>query len=150
MFLTFAFILAKTKTGRQIYALGNNSEAAKLSGVNVTLAQIKVYVFSAFLASVVGLMVTATSGMGAMDAGTGYEVTAVAVSVMGGISVMGGQGILFGTVIGAFIWGILNHELMFAGASPAYKNIIIGALIITSVLIDRLAKRNRKVIWEGL
>lgn len=143
LFILFAFILAKTKTGRYTYAIGSNYEAAKLSGVNVVMAQTKVYVFSAFLASVLGLMLTAKSGMGTMDAGTGYEMNAVAASVIGGVSTMGGQGILFGTVIGASIWGVLSNGLQFAGASQAYKNIVIGIVVIISILIDRIARGNR-------
>lgn len=143
LFLVFAFILSKTTTGRHTYAIGSNYEAAKLSGVNVIWAETKVYIFSAFLASVVGLILTAQSGMGTMDAGTGYELNAVAASVIGGVSTMGGQGMLFGTVIGSFIWGVLNNGLQFAGAPLALRNIVIGVVVIISVLIDRVARVNK-------
>ncbi|MDF2941955.1 MAG: permease component of ribose/xylose/arabinose/galactoside ABC-type transporter [Herbinix sp.] len=142
LFLVFAVILAKTRTGRHTYAIGSNYEAAKLSGVNAVLAQTKVYVFSAFLACVVGFILTAQSGMGSMDAGNGYELNAVAASVIGGVSTMGGQGMLFGTVIGAFIWGVLNNGLQFAGAPLAFRNLVIGVVVIISVLIDRVARGN--------
>ena len=140
LFLIFAFILGKTCTGRHTYAIGSNYEAAKLSGVNVVAAETKVYVFSAFLAGVVGLMLTAQSGMGTMDAGMSYELNAVAASVIGGVSTMGGQGLLFGTVIGSFIWGVLNNGLQFAGAPLALRNLVIGVVVIISVLIDRIAR----------
>jgi ribose transport system permease protein len=143
LFLVFAFILAKTRTGRHTYAIGSNYEAAKLSGVNVVLAETKVYIFSALLASIVGLILTAQSGMGSMDAGNGYELNAVAASVIGGVSTMGGQGILFGTVIGSFIWGVLNNGLQFAGAPLALRNLVIGVVVIISVLIDRVARGNK-------
>ncbi len=143
LFVIFAFILAKTRTGRHTYAIGSNYDAAKLSGVNVVLAETKVYVFSAFLASIVGLILTAQSGMGSMDSGTGYELNAVAASVIGGVSTMGGQGILFGTVIGAFIWGVLNNGLQFAGAPLALRNLVIGVVVIISVLIDRVVRGNK-------
>lgn len=143
LFLIFAFILGKTKTGRHTYAIGSNYEAAKLSGVNVVFAETKVYVFSAFLAGVVGLMLTAQSGMGTMNAGTGYELNAVAASVIGGVSTMGGQGLLFGTVIGSFIWGVLNNGLQFAGAPLALRNLVIGIVVIISVLIDRIARSGK-------
>ncbi|MDF2586999.1 MAG: inner-rane translocator [Anaerocolumna sp.] len=142
LFLLFAVILAKTRTGRHTYAIGSNYEAAKLSGVNVVLAETKVYVFSSFLACIVGFILTAQSGMGSMDAGNGYELNAVAASVIGGVSTMGGQGMLFGTVIGAFIWGVLNNGLQFAGAPLAFRNLVIGVVVIISVLIDRLARGN--------
>ena len=140
LFLIFAFILGKTCTGRHTYAIGSNYEAAKLSGVNVVVAETKVYVFSAFLAGVVGLMLTAQSGMGTMNAGMSYELNAVAASVIGGVSTMGGQGLLFGTVIGSFIWGVLNNGLQFAGAPLALRNLVIGVVVIISVLIDRIAR----------
>ena len=140
LFLIFAFILGKTCTGRHTYAIGSNYEAAKLSGVNVVAAETKVYVFSAFLAGVVGLMLTAQSGMGTMNAGMSYGLNAVAASVIGGVSTMGGQGLLFGTVIGSFIWGVLNNGLQFAGAPLALRNLVIGVVVIISVLIDRIAR----------
>lgn len=143
LFLVFAFILGKTCTGRYTYAIGSNYEAAKLSGVNVVLAETKVYVFSAFLAGVVGLMLTAQSGMGTMSAGASYELNAVAASVIGGVSTMGGQGLLFGTVIGSFIWGVLNNGLQFAGAPLALRNLVIGVVVIISVLIDRIARSGK-------
>lgn len=140
LFLVFAFILGKTCTGRHTYAIGSNYEAAKLSGVNVVAAETKVYVFSSFLAGIVGLMLTAQSGMGTMNAGMSYELNAVAASVIGGVSTMGGQGLLFGTVIGSFIWGVLNNGLQFAGAPLALRNLVIGVVVIISVLIDRIAR----------
>ena len=142
LFLVFAVILAKTRTGRHTYAIGSNYEAAKLSGVNAVLTETKVYIFSSFLACIVGFILTAQSGMGSMDAGNGYELNAVAASVIGGVSTMGGQGMLFGTVIGAFIWGVLNNGLQFAGAPLAFRNLVIGVVVIISVLIDRVARGN--------
>ncbi len=143
LFLIFNFILNSTKTGRYTYAIGSNYEAAKLSGVNVVRSETTVYVFSAFLAGVVGLILTAQSGMGTMNAGTSYELNAVAASVIGGVSTMGGQGLLFGTIIGSFIWGVLNNGLQFAGAPLALRNLVIGIVVIISVLIDRVARSGK-------
>ena len=137
LFAFFAFILSKTALGRHVYALGSNYEAARLSGVNVAAAQTKVYVISSFL--------TAQSGMGSMDAGSNYELNAVAASVIGGVSTMGGQGMLLGTVIGAFIWGVLNNGLQFAGAPLALRNIVIGIVVIISVLIDRIVHGGKRL-----
>ena len=142
LFIVFNFVLARTRAGRHIYAIGSNYEAAKFSGVSVEASQTTAYVISSFTACVVGLILTAMSGMGAMDAGNGYELNAVAASVIGGVSTMGGQGLLFGTVIGACIWGVLQNGLQFAGAPQALKNIVIGVVVIISVLIDRVARGN--------
>ena len=143
LFLAFNFILNRTRIGRHTYAIGSNYEAAKLSGVNVVMAETTVYVFSSFLAGVVGLILTAQSGMGTMNAGNTYELNAVAASVIGGVSTMGGQGLLFGTVIGSFIWGVLNNGLQFAGAPLALRNLVIGIVVIISVLIDRVARSGK-------
>lgn len=136
LWIIFNFLLSKTRTGRHIYAIGSNMEAAKLSGVSVVATTTKAYIVSAFCASIVGLIICATSGMGTMDAGNMYEMYAVAASVIGGVSTLGGQGILLGTVIGAAIWGVLQNGLQFAGAPVAIRNIVIGIIVVVSVLLD--------------
>ncbi len=140
LFIVFFYVLSLTKTGRHIYAIGSNYEAARFSGVNVQWAETKAYLVSSFLASIVGLIVMAQSSQGVMDAGNGYELNAVAASVIGGVSTMGGQGLLLGTVVGACIWGVLQNGLQFAGAPNALKQLIIGIVVIVSVLIDRVAR----------
>ncbi|EXG86624.1 MULTISPECIES: ABC transporter permease [Lacrimispora] len=149
LWLVFNFLLSKTRTGRHIYAIGSNIEASKLSGVNIVATTTKAYLVSSFCSCVVGLVICATSGMGTMDAGNAYEMYAVAASVIGGVSTLGGQGILIGTVIGASIWGVLQNGLQFAGAPVAIRNIVIGAIVVISVLIDvivrsgKLGKKNK-------
>ncbi len=142
LFLLFNFVLSRTRTGRHIYAVGSNIEAAKLSGVNVVIITIKVYVAAAFCACAAGLITCATAGMGTMDAGTSYEMYAVAASVIGGVSPLGGQGLLLGTVIGAAIWGVLQNGLQFVGAPVAIRNIVVGVIVIVSVLLDVLIRSN--------
>ena len=116
IWFVFNYIMGRTRTGRHIYATGSNIDAARLSGVNVDRTIIYVYVVSAFCACVTGLITCASTGTGTMDAGTSYEMYAVAASVIGGVSTLGGSGILLGTVIGASIWGVLQNGLQFAGA----------------------------------
>lgn len=140
-FLIFNFILRRTRVGRYIYAIGSNVEASRLSGINVLNTTVVVYMVSAFLASTVGLIQAASAGMGAMDAGNGYETFAVASSVIGGVSTLGGQGLLVGTVIGASIWAVLENGLQFAGAPVAIRSIVIGIIIIVSVLLDVVLRR---------
>ena len=136
LWIVFDFILSRTRTGRHVYAIGSNIDASKLSGVNVTSTTIKAYLVSAICACTVGLMTCATTGMGTMDAGNCYEMYAVAASVIGGVSTLGGQGILLGTVIGASIWGVLQNGLQFAGAPVAIRNITIGIIVVVSVLLE--------------
>jgi ribose transport system permease protein len=143
LFFVFDFILSKTRTGRHIYAVGSNIEASKLSGIDTNSTTIKVYTVSAFCAGVVGLITSATAGMGTMDAGNMYEMYAVAASVIGGVSTLGGQGILVGTVVGAAIWGVLQNGLQFAGAPVAMRNIVIGIIVIISVLLDVIIRSGK-------
>jgi ribose transport system permease protein len=140
LWAAFNFVLARTRTGRHIYAVGSNIDAARLAGVNIASVVTKAYLVSAFCATVVGLIICATSGMGAMDAGNSYELYAVAASVIGGVSTLGGQGLLLGTVVGASIWGVLQNGLQFAGAPVAIRNIIIGVIVVVSVLLDVIVR----------
>jgi ribose transport system permease protein len=149
IWLVFNFLLSQTKTGRHIYAIGSNIDAAKLSGVNTAKTTTIAFVVSAFCAGVVGLITCATGGLGTMDAGNSYELYAVAASVIGGVSTLGGQGILLGTIVGACVWGVMQNGLQFVGAPVALRNIIIGIIVIVSVLADvivRSGKSKKSVI----
>ncbi len=143
LWVIFNFILNKTRLGRHIYAVGSNVEAAKLSGVNVISTTTKTYVVSAICACIAGLYTCATTGNGTMDAGNTYELYAVAASVIGGVSTLGGQGLLLGTVIGASIWGVLQNGLQFAGAPVALRNIIIGIIVVLAVLMDVVVRSGK-------
>ncbi|MDF1615911.1 ABC transporter permease [Petrocella sp. FN5] len=134
----FGFILSKTRTGRYTYALGSNFEAARLSGVNAHMTLIKVYMFSGILAGVAGLVMAARIISAPPTAGMGYELDAVASSVIGGASTMGGEGAIFGTVVGAFIIGVLRNGLNLMGVSPFIQQIVIGVVIIAAVFFDKL------------
>ncbi len=145
LWLLFNFLLARTRSGRHVYAIGSNPEAAKLSGISILSTTVKVYAVSAVCACVVGLTQCASAGMGAMDAGNSYELYAVAASVIGGVSTLGGQGILSGTVIGAAIWGVLQNGLQFAGAPVAIRNIVIGVIVVVSVLLDVIVRGGKRI-----
>jgi ribose transport system permease protein len=145
LWIVFNFYLSRTRSGRHIYAIGSNPEAAKLSGVSILSTTVKVYLVSAICSCVVGLTQCASAGMGAMDAGNSYEMYAVAASVIGGVSTLGGQGILLGTVVGAAIWGVLQNGLQFAGAPVAIRNIVIGIIVVVSVLLDVVVRSGKKL-----
>lgn len=145
LWVVFNFILSRTRTGRHIYAVGSNPEAAKLSGVSILSTTVKVYLIASICSCVVGLTQCASAGMGAMDAGNSYELYAVAASVIGGVSTLGGQGILLGTVVGAAIWGVLQNGLQFAGAPVAIRNIVIGIIVVVSVLLDVVVRSGKTV-----
>ena len=102
-----------------------------------------VYIVAAFCSCMAGLITCASTGTGTMDAGTSYELYAVAASVIGGVSTLGGTGILLGTVVGAAIWGVLQNGLQFAGAPVAIRNIVIGIIVVVSVLMDVVVRSGK-------
>jgi len=138
----FGFILGKTKLGRHIYAVGSNFEAARLSGVNTRKTLLSVYIFSGLLAAFAGLIMAARIISAQPASGDGYELDAVASSVIGGTSTMGGEGTAAGTFIGAFVIGILRNGLNLIGVSPFIQKIVIGLVIVGSVFLDRIQRKD--------
>ena len=139
----FNFILAYTRTGRHLYAVGSNSEVAKLSGVNVSLTILKAYTVSSFCAFVLGLVVCAQTSTGTTNAGMSYETYAVAASVIGGISTMGGTGILSGVLVGASVWAAMDNGLQMIGTQVGLKNVVVGLIVIGCVLLDVVRRTGR-------
>lgn len=136
VFVIFFFILSKTRTGRHIYAIGSNIDAAKLSGVNVVFTTTKAYLVSAICSWLVGLILCAQAGMGNMEAGNMYEMYGVAAGVIGGISPLGGTGILLGTLGGAAVWQTLENGLNMIGAQVGIQRVVIGVIVVGAVLLD--------------
>ena len=141
LFIIFFFLLQKTRTGRHIYAVGSNIEAAKLSGVNVVATITKTYLVSAFCACVVGLILCGQANMGNMEAGNTYEMYAVATGVIGGISPLGGTGLLLGTLAGAAVWQTLENGLNMIGAQVGIQRLVIGIIVVLAVLLDVVVRR---------
>jgi len=137
----FGFVLGQTKLGRHIYAVGSNFEAARLSGVNTKKVLLTVYLFSGLLAAAAGLIMAARIISAQPASGDGYELDAVASSVIGGTSTMGGEGSAAGTFIGAFVIGILRNGLNLIGVSPFIQKIVIGLVIVGSVFLDRIQRK---------
>lgn len=144
IFLVAFFIMSKTRTGRHIYAIGSNVEAAKLSGVNVFVTTTKAYLISAFCSFVVGLILAAQASMGNMEAGNTYEMYAVAAGVIGGISPLGGTGLLLGTFAGAGVWQMLENGLGIIGAPVGIQRLVIGVIVTAAVLADILFRQGGK------
>lgn len=144
LFLIFFFVLQKTRAGRHLYAVGSNENAAKLSGVNVLKTTIFAYLVSAFCAFVVGLILCAQAGMGSMEAGNSYEMYSVAASVIGGVSPLGGSGLLLGTFAGAGVWQTLENGLGIIGAQVGIQRIVVGIIVVIALLADVLIRRRKK------
>jgi len=143
LFAVFFFLLSKTRTGRHIYAIGSNLDAAKLSGVNVEITTTKTYLVSAFCSFIVGLILCGQAGMGNMEAGMMYEMYGVAAGVIGGISPLGGTGILLGTLAGASVWQTLENGLNMIGAQVGIQRIVIGVIVTFAVLLDVILRRGK-------
>lgn len=146
IFLAVFFIMSKTRTGRHIYAIGSNVDAAKLSGVNVFITTTKAYLISAFCASVVGLILAGQAGMGNMEAGNCYEMYGVAAGVIGGISPLGGSGLLLGAFAGAGVWQTLENGLGIIGAPVGIQRIVIGVIVAGAVLVDVVFRQGAKKV----
>ena len=140
IFLIFTFILGKTKLGRHIYAVGSNKEASRLSGVDIVSVIKKTYLISAFCSVIVGFILCAQAGMGNMEAGNMYEMYGVAAGVIGGVSPLGGSGLLLGTFQGALLWQTLETGLNMVGAQVGIQRIVIGVIVVLAVLMDVLVR----------
>ena len=136
-FVVFFFILSKTVTGRRIYATGSNEKAAKLAGVNITKSKLFVYSASGFFASLAGLVVLSRLGSAQPTAGVGYELDAIAAVALGGTSMAGGRGKLYGTLIGILIIAVLSNGLNILDVNSYYQDVVKGLVILLAVLSDR-------------
>jgi ribose/xylose/arabinose/galactoside ABC-type transport system permease subunit len=148
IFLVFGLIahivLRYTRYGRQIYAVGGNPEAARLSGLNVTWIICSVYVIMGFFAGLGAFVLAARLNSAEAVAGTGYELTVIASVVIGGTSLFGGVGTIFGTIVGSFLIGVLLNGLVIMNVSSYIQQIIIGVIIVLAVAFDTFAKSRRK------
>lgn len=135
------FLLRHTPLGSYIYATGGNEEAARLSGVKVARVKSVVYLISGLYAALSGMILAGRLGSAQPNTGEGFELDAIAAVVLGGTSLMGGKGLIWGTLIGAFIIGVLNNGFNLLNVSPFYQLIAKGAVIILAVLVDQLLKR---------
>ena len=141
IWFVFNYVMNYTRTGRHIYAIGSNVDAARLSGVNVFKTTTTAYMISAFCSFVAGLVTMAAAGMGSKQEGLSYEMYGVAAAVIGGISTLGGSGLLVGVIAGASVWAILQNGLTLANVPVAMRNIIIGVIVVACVLLD-IMRRN--------
>jgi ribose transport system permease protein len=135
------FVLTRTKLGRYTYAIGGNEEAALLSGVNVKLYKAAVYGISGMLSGLAAVLLTARLNSAQPIAGMMYELDAIAATVIGGTSLLGGEGTVVGTLIGALIMAVLRNGLNLLGVSSFIQQVVIGSVIIAAVLVDMWLKR---------
>jgi ribose transport system permease protein len=131
-------ILTQTRLGRYTYAIGGNEETVKLSGINADFYKTLVYVISGITAAMSALILTSRLNSAEPVAGQGYELDVIAAVVIGGTSLSGGRGSVWGTLIGALLIGVINNGMNLLGISPYFQLLVKGLIIIGAVLLDRL------------
>ncbi|MDA8226336.1 MAG: ABC transporter permease [Desulfitobacterium hafniense] len=133
----------KTLPGRNVYAVGNNERAAKLSGIRVDRVKIMVFMIMGGLAALSGMILSGTLNSAEPSAGTGYELDVIAAVVIGGVSLTGGEGSIIGVIIGAAIMGVLRNSFVLLGVSAYWQVVAIGIVTIAAVAIDSIKNRKR-------
>jgi ribose transport system permease protein len=136
-YLILYFILKKTTFGRRVYAIGGNEEASILSGIRVNSVKIWIYSLTGALSALAGIILASRLNSAQPTAGTSYELDAIAAVVLGGTSLSGGRGWIFGTLVGALIIGVLNNGLNLMNVSSFYQQVVKGGVILLAVLLDR-------------
>ena len=135
--------MARTRLGRHIYAVGGNAEASRLSGVSIGRTLMCVYLVSGLMAGIGGVITVSQLKAGAPTYGVMYELYVIAAVVVGGTSLSGGEGTIFGTLIGAFIIAVIRNGMNLMNVEPYTQKVVLGLVILGAVLIDRLKKRKR-------
>lgn len=134
-------LLSRTVFGRQVYAVGGNAEAARVSGIRVQRVIFLTFILSGLFSAVAGIVLASRLNAFTASMGTGYEFTAIAAVVIGGTSLYGGEGNLAGTLVGVLLIGVINNALNLIGVSAYYQGVASGAIIFMAVLFDSLRRR---------
>ena len=137
MFLIFMFVLEKTTFGRRVYATGSNEQSAKLAGINVNRTKLITYAISGCMSALSGLILLSRLSSAQPTLGSGYELAAIAAVALGGTSMNGGRGRVWGTFVGILIIAVLNNGLNILGVSSYYQDVVKGIVILIAVLSDR-------------
>lgn len=133
-------VLAKMRIGRQIYACGSNLEAAKLSGIDAVKTRMFAYCISGLSAAICGILVASRLSSAQPTAGNGYEMEAIAAAVLGGISILGGEGTILNTVIGALMMGVIRNGLNLSGVNSFWQQVIVGFILLVAVASQTAGK----------
>lgn len=141
--IVLAFLTKQTKLGRNIYALGGNRESAWYSGINIKLHTLIVFIISGICAGIAGVVLLGRVGSAEPAAATGFETYAIAAAIIGGTSFFGGKGKIFGVVMGGLIIGVINFGMNLLSVSSTLQQVVMGALIIGSVTLDRFVARQK-------
>lgn len=135
-------VLARSVAGRYIYASGGNPEAARLSGIRVGVVRTAAYAISGLAAGIAGVLVTSRVATGQADAGVGIEIAVIAAIVIGGTSIMGGEGAIWRSMLGVLLLAMIGNGFNLLGVNPIYQQILQGGIILTAVAVDAWARRS--------
>lgn len=138
------YLLGYTYIGRQIYATGGNIEATRLSGVNVDARIILCYIIAVVCSSLVGIIQAGRLSLGHPGAGEGFELLAITACILGGLSLMGGQGSVLGILVGSLLIGVLQNEMVMLNINPFWHKIVIGLVLLAAITFDYLRRRRRR------
>ena len=141
--IIMSIFLSRTVWGYRIYAVGGNEQATALSGISTGRIKVLVYTLCGFLTAIGGLLMTARLGVAAPTAALGYELDIIAAVVIGGTSLMGGEGTILGVLIGAAIMQVLRNGLVLLGFPAYWQPAAIGLVIIVAIVLDQLRKQRR-------
>lgn len=144
LILICAFVAAETRFGRNVYTIGSSTEVARLCGINIRMNTYMIYGVCAFLSAVAGILMTSRLANGIPTGGQGYELEAIAASVVGGASLSGAEGTILGTVLGAVIMAVIRNGGNLLGIDPFILQMVNGFLIIFAVLVDQMRKMRMK------
>lgn len=139
----FHLIMRFTVYGKYTYAIGSNEEAARMSGINVRRHKVMVYMIASMLAAFAGIVLSAKGATAQAGMGEFYELFAIAMAVIGGISLQGGRGSIIGTVLGAMVLGVIRSGFTFVKLDGSYQLMAMGGIIIAAVILDQYRQRNR-------
>ncbi|MBV9491875.1 MAG: ABC transporter permease [Verrucomicrobia bacterium] len=139
--ILFWIVTTRTVWGRRVYAVGGNEKAARLTGLNVRELKVSVYVISALCAGIAGIVQASYLSSVTASLATGQELSVIAATVIGGVNLSGGEGTIFGVVIGTIMLEVLRNGLLLFGIDPYWQGVFVGAIIVVAVSLDRLRKR---------
>ena len=141
--LLFTFITNKTVFGRQVYAIGGNKEAARLSGINIRSRTMMIFVIMGMLSALSGIVFSARLDSAASSSGNLFELDAIAAAIIGGTSTLGGEGTIIGAIIGALVMGSLNNGMSLMGWSAEWQMVVKGLVLLLAVLFDRVSRSKK-------
>ncbi|HHY78983.1 MAG TPA: sugar ABC transporter permease, partial [Thermoanaerobacter sp.] len=140
LMLVFSYISSKTVFGRRVYAIGGNVEAAKLSGIDVKKITLILFALNGLLAAFAGVLLTSTLNAASVSAGQNAELDAIAASVIGGASLSGGVGTVFGAVIGALVMASIDNGMSMLNSPPFWQFVVKGMILLIAVWVDVISK----------